>query len=128
MLPPVNSIFFQSFFQWNNLSRYSIKKCNSDHIRSFTLVLPHILSNVLNRKNNILESDWSKFKHVKFILDYFLVDWPHTQKFQNNNNDTLFQNFFDSMNNILNKHAPCKKIGRYKLKFRIKPCITEIYF
>ena len=67
MLPPVNSIFFQSFFQQNNLLRYSIKKCNSDHIRSFTTVLPHIFSNVLNRKT-------SKFKHEKFILDYFLVD------------------------------------------------------
>ena len=32
--------------------------------------------------------------------------------------------FSDSMNNILDKHAPFKKIAKYKLKFRTKPCIT----
>ena len=28
------------------------------------------------------------------------------------------------MNNILDKHAPFKKITKYKLKFRTKPWIT----
>ena len=28
------------------------------------------------------------------------------------------------MNSILDTHAPLKKVNRYKLKFKIKPCIT----
>ena len=103
----------------------------SNHLSQF-LIAPHIFSNVPNRKTNLFERDWSKFNHEEFILDYFSVDWPHTLKLQNNNIDSSFQNCFDSMNNIPDKHAPFKKITKYQLKFRTKPwiypCITEIYF
>ena len=43
---------------------------------------------------------------------------------QNNNIDASFQNFFDSMSNILDKHAPFKKITKYKLRFRTMPWTT----
>ena len=90
---------------------------NSDHLPQF-LIAPHIFSNVSNRKNNIFEHDWSKFNHEEFILDYLSVNWPHTLELQNNNIDASFQNFFDSMSNIVDKHAPFKKITKCKLKFR----------
>ena len=61
----------------------------SDHLPQF-LIAPHIFSNFPNRKYNIFESDWSKFNHNEFILDYFSVEWPHTLKIQNNNIDTSF--------------------------------------
>ena len=48
---------------------------------------------------------WTQFYHKEFTLDYFTVDWPHTLKFENNNIDPSFQNFFDSVNDILDKHA-----------------------
>ena len=95
----------------------------SDHLPQF-LIAPHIFSNVPNRKTNIFERDRSKFNHEEFILDYFSVDWPHTLKLQNNNIDASFQKIFDSMNNILDKHALFKKITKYKLKFRTKPWIS----
>ena len=79
--------------------------------------------NNFSRKNNIFEHDWSKFNHEESILDYS-VDWPHTLKLQDNNTDASFQNFFDSMNNILDKHAPFKKITNYKLKLKTRPWIT----
>ena len=60
------------------------------------------------------------------ILDYFAIDWPHILKLQNNNTNTSFQNFFDSMNRILGKHAPLKKLSKYKLKFKTKPWITTV--
>ena len=81
----------------------------SDHLPQF-LIAPHIFSNVPNKKNNIFERDWSKFNHEIFILDYFSVEWPHTLKLQNNNIDASFQIFFDSMNNILDKHVPFKRL------------------
>ena len=70
---------------------------------------------------------WSRFNHEKFILDYFSVDWLHTLKLQNNNIDASFQSFFDSMNNTPDKHAPFKKITKYKLKFKTKPWIITAY-
>ena len=95
----------------------------SDHLPQF-LIAPHIFSNVPNRNTNIFEHDWSKFSYEEFILGYFSVDWSHTLKLQNNNIDASFQNVFNSMNNILDKHAPFKRITKYKLKFRTKPWIT----
>ena len=72
----------------------------------------------------MFERDWSKFNHEEFILDYFSVDWPHTLKMQNNNINASFQNFFDSISNILDKHGLFKKITKYKLKSKTKPWIT----
>ena len=88
----------------------------SDHLAQF-LIARHIFLNVPNRKTKIFEYDWSKFNHEEFILDYLSIGWPCTLKLLNNNIDASFQNFFDSMNNILDKHAPFKKITKYKLKF-----------
>ena len=59
------------------------------------------------------------------IIGYFSVDWPHTLKLQNNNADASFQNFSDSISNILDKHAPFKKITKYiQIKFKTKRCIA----
>ena len=93
----------------------------SDHLPQF-LIAPHIFSNAPNKKSNIFERDWSKFNHEEFILDYFAIDWPHILKLQNNDTNTSFQNFFDSMNRILDKHAPSKRL-KYKLKSKTKPSI-----
>ena len=34
------------------------------------------------------------------------------------------ENFVNNMNDLLDKHAPFKKISKYKLKFKTKPWIT----
>ena len=95
----------------------------SDHLPQF-FIAPRILSNVPNRKTNIFEDDWSKFNIEEFILDYCSVDWSHTLKLQNNKVDASFPNHFDSMSNILDKHARFKKITKYKFKLKIKPWVT----
>ena len=79
-----------------------------DHLPQF-LIAPHIFSNASNKKSNIFEHDWSKFNREEFILDHFAINWPHILKLQNNDTNTSFQNFFDSMNRILDKHAPLGK-------------------
>ena len=81
----------------------------SDYLPQF-LNAPHIFSNAPNKKSKIFERDWSKFNHEDFILDFFAVDSPHILKLQNNDINTSFQNFFDSMSRILNKHTTSKKL------------------
>ena len=76
------------------------------------------------KKSNIFERDWSKFNREEFILDYFAIDWPHILKLQNNDTNTSFQNVFDSMSKTIDNHVPLKKLSKYKLKFKAKPCIT----
>ena len=91
----------------------------SDHLASF-LIAPHIFSNAPN-KNPTSEHDWSKLNLEEFILDYFAIDLPHILKLHDNNTNTSFQNIFDSMSRILDKHSPLKKLSKYKLKFKTKP-------
>ena len=95
----------------------------SDHLPQF-LIAYHIFSNAPNKKSDIFERDWSKFNRKEFILDYFAIDWLHLLKLQNDDTNTSFQNFFDSMNRILDKHAPLKRFSKYKLNFKAKPWIT----
>ena len=76
------------------------------------------------KKSNIFEQDWSKLNREEFIVDYFAIDWTHMLKLQNNDTNTSFQNVFESMSNIIDKHAPLKKLSKYKLKFKTKPWIT----
>ena len=81
----------------------------SDHLPQF-FIASHICSNAPNKNSNIF---WSKFNREEFILDYFAIDWPHILKLQNNDTNTSFQNFFDSMSRILDKYAPLKKLSKY---------------
>ena len=95
-----------------------------DHLPQF-LIAHHIFSNSPNKKSNIFERDWSECNCEEFILDYFAIDWPNMLKLQNNDTNTSFQNFFESMSRILDKHAPLEKLSKCKLKFKTKPWITS---
>ena len=96
----------------------------SDHLPQY-LFAPHIFSNAPNKKSNTFECDWSKLNHKEFILDYFAIDWPHILKLQNNDTNTSFQNFFDSMSKILDKHAPLKKLTNINLILKRKPGLPQ---
>ena len=88
------------------------------------LIAPHFFSNSDTKKSNIFERDWTKFDPEEFILDSFAIDWPFILKLENNDTNTSFQNFFDSMSKILDKHASLKKLSKHKLKFKPKAWIT----
>ena len=72
------------------------------------------------KKSNIFEQDWSKLNREEFIVDYFAIDWTHMLKFQDNDTNASFQNVFEYMSNIIDKHASLKKLSKYKLKFKTK--------
>ena len=115
---------FSNYISQEIVSR-SLTATISDHLPQF-FIAHHIFSNVPNRTTNIFERDWLRFNHKEFILDYFLAGWPQTLKLQNNNVDASYKNFFDSINNILDKYPPFQKITKYKLKFKTKPWITTV--
>ena len=113
---------------FSNLSKNSISQFKSNNFRSFTTIshcTPYFFKCVPNRDTNKIERDWLRSNHEEFILDYISVDWPQTLKLQNNNVNASFQNFFDSLNNILDIHAPFKKVTKHKIKLRTKPWITS---
>ena len=59
------------------------------------------------------------------MLDYFDIDWPNILKLDEENVNSTTNNFLDTINSVLNKYAPLKKVNKYKLRFKNKPWITS---
>ena len=59
------------------------------------------------------------------MLDYFDIDWPNILKLDEENVTSATYNFLDTINSVLNKYAPLKKVNKYKLGFRKEPWITS---
>ena len=101
----------------------NISSTISDHLPQF-LIVPHIFSDPPSHKSNIYERDWSNFNQEDFIMDYFAIDWPNILHLQNRDVNQSLESFLNSINTIMEEHAPLKKISKYKLKFKTKPWIT----
>ena len=59
------------------------------------------------------------------MLDYFDIDWPNILKLDKKNVNLATNNFLDTINSVLNKYAPLKRVNKYKLRFKNKPWITS---
>ena len=88
----------------------------SDHLPQF-LFAPNVLSKDSCRKSNIYERDWPKFNQTDFVLDYFNKNWPDVLQLDQQNVNLPTES---SLGNILDEHAPLKRINKYKLKFKSK--------
>ena len=88
----------------------------SDHLPQF-LFAPNVLSKDSCRKSNIYERDWPKFNQTDFVLDYFNKNWPDVLQLDQPNVNLPTES---SLGNILDEHAPLKRINKYKLKFKSK--------
>ena len=87
-------------------------------------IIPNIFGNILSNKSNIYERGWSKFDQENFILDYFSVDLEDLLKTDELNADNSTKMYLDKINMLLDTYAPLKRINKYKLKFKSKPCIN----
>ena len=95
----------------------------SDHLSQF-LFIPSMFSDNLARKSNIFERSWKNFNQAEFVMDYFDKDWSNILNLKHGNVNVSMENFVNNMNDLLDKHAPFKKINKYKLKFKTKPWIA----
>ena len=96
----------------------------SDHLQQF-LISPNTFADPPSNKCNIFERDWSNFDQKSFVLDYFDIDWPNTLKLDEKNVNSATNNFLGTINSVLNKYAPLKKVNKYKLRFKKKSWITS---
>ena len=67
----------------------------------------HQIFSVIYRqiKLTFFERIYSKFQHENFILDYFVMDWPEVLKLDRQNGDILFNNFYEAISTVLDKHT-----------------------
>ena len=95
----------------------------SDHLPQFLIAL-NVFANPFSNKSNSFERNWSNFNQENFILDYFSIDWEALLKIEQQNINFFLETYLSKINSLLDTHAPLKKISKYKLTFKTKPCIT----
>ena len=95
----------------------------SDHLPQF-LFVPSTFSDLPSSKSNMYERNWPKFNKEDFISDYFQKDWDSILSLSRNDIDFSLNNFLMNKNELLDKHAPYRKLNKYKLKLKTKPWIT----
>ena len=117
----IDSIF--SNFVSNEVIAGNLTETISDHLPRF-LIAPDIFCNPPANKTNIFEKNWSKFNHENFILDYFDINWPRDLKLDMQNVKLSLNNFYEVINDVLDKHAPYQKVKKYILKLENKLWIT----
>ena len=92
----------------------------SDHLLQI-LFIPSMFSDNPDTKSNIFEKSWTNFNQAEFVMDYFDKGWSNILNLKHGNVNVSIENLVNNMNDLLDKHAPFKKISKYKLKFKTKP-------
>ena len=59
-----------------------------------------------------------------FVMKYFDKDRNNILNLKHGNVNVSMENFVNNITDLLEKHAPFKRISKYKLKFKTKPWIT----
>ena len=75
--------------------------------------------------SNVIMRDFSKYSEKRFIQDVSKINWNLGIADTNNNIDKSFSNFYNKLNEIINKHAPLRPISKRRLKLMNKPWITN---
>ena len=76
----------------------------SDHLPQFSIFKNLNMNS--NLKHNNFKRNWSKLEQENFILDFLEINWNNTLSLKEQNVDISFNNFYNSINNLIDKHAP----------------------
>ena len=69
----------------------------------------------------IQKRDFSKFVGDEFKQDLLSHDW--SQIYNSTDTNSSFKYFFESLNNLLNEHAPLKTLTKREVTLKSKPWI-----
>jgi hypothetical protein len=94
----------------------------SDHFSQFCIF--HSFQKTPNA-SNVTMRDFSKYSEKRFIQDVSKINWNLGIADTNKNVDNKFSNFYNKLNEIINKHAPLRPISKRRLKQMNKPWITS---
>ena len=95
----------------------------SDHLAQF-LIIP-IEFNYDNKKEKLYKRDTKNVNREQFFHDLLDVDWNSTIKIENGDPNFSFNQYEKTLNNIIDKFMPIKKLTKKELKQQRKPWITN---
>ena len=96
----------------------------SDHLSSFA-IFPKENQNHLPKKHNCYKREMANFKKENFMLDILEIDWMTTVQPQENDANKSFDNFYNTLSRVIDKHMPLRKITKKEYKQKFKPWITS---
>ena len=95
----------------------------SDHLPQFHIC--PIESKTSPQKHNIYRRNWSNFNRESFVQDFSIVDWNATINTELNDANHSFEAFNSKINELIDKHAPKRKLSNKEMRFLSKPWITK---
>ena len=106
-----------------NTQKYSIKSGNilsgiSDHLPQFAI----FETNKVNQRSEKVYRDWRLLDEQAFIDDFKSINWKNVLKLEHLDPDISFNGFFDTLDALIDKHIPLKRLS--KKKSSNKPWIT----
>ena len=94
----------------------NISSSISDHLPQF-FILPEFFSNSPPTKYNIICHDWEKFNNQSFLEDFEKIDCNLVLQLNKENVSITFENYLNTVNTLINPHAPLKKLNKKQSKF-----------
>ena len=112
---------FSNQINSNTISGNISVNISDGHLPSFCMI-PKRKAHFLPKKHQIFKRDMKSFDQEDFLLDFATINWRTDDNIDAN---TLFDNFYEKMNHLVDKHIPLKKISNRNLKLSMKPWITK---
>ena len=95
----------------------------SDHLAQF-LIIPEE-AHKSPKKRNLYTHDLKKFDRENFHSDFQKIHWPHITYLHNKDPNESFLNLHSTIDTIVNKYLPIRKMTKKEIKHKQKPWITN---
>ena len=98
----------------------------SNHFPQFLLINNGPVNTALpSKKGNSPVHDWSKFCLDDFLGEIRSLNWDAILQLHADDPSLSFDNFYSTIECLLEKHAPLKKFGNSKKRKKSNPWITK---
>ena len=93
-------------------------------VLSVTLIINKL--STLPKNYKLFKKDYSKLDSESLISEVGNVNWSEVLGSESGATDvnTVFQNFYDRITEIINKYAPIRKLSRKEIESLYKPWVT----
>ena len=118
----IDDIFFNSF-EFTTLSG-NITHSISDHLIQFVILEDFITPKPLP-KNNLYKRNFDKFDNNKLKEDLRKIDWINEILKNGNDINEIFDIFYKTLSEIVDRHAPLTKVTKKERTLQSKPWINK---
>ena len=95
----------------------------SDHLAQF-LIIP-LDSCYTPHKVNTYKRDTKKFDRENFFLDLLSIEWQDVLQLEKEDPNLSFQKYYATINTLIDKYMPLRKMSKKEIKQQYKPWITK---